>query len=174
MDYSMLDVQIGKKWLVLQTKPRHEYMVETNLLEQGFDIYLPRLTVRRKQCSKPKTVVEPLFPGYLFICVNIQRENIFPVTRTRGVKTFVRFGNHYPELPETLIHQLLKNEQNSFDSPEQEDFIQGDNVQIGDGSLSGLRGIYSLEKGKDRAYVLVEILGSTRTVCVEKDSLNLV
>jgi len=39
-------------------------------------------------------------------------------------------------------------------------FNKGDSIVIKEGALKGMEGIYQIENGKDRAMVLIELLGS--------------
>jgi len=44
---------------LIQTKPRKECVAEKNISSQGFEVYLPKFALNKKD--------KPLFPGYIFV-----------------------------------------------------------------------------------------------------------
>ena len=58
-------------WYLLTTKPRQEYIAVENLERQGYQIFLPLLQSRKRRGTEMRAVIEPMFPRYLFIYLNI-------------------------------------------------------------------------------------------------------
>ena len=58
-----------KKWLIALYKSNEVKKVERNLLNQKFDYYLPKLTIKKINAT-PK--VEVLFPGYIFVNTGLE------------------------------------------------------------------------------------------------------
>ena len=55
-------------WFCVKSRPRQEAVAERNLRSLGeVEVVLPRLRRTRRGHDKNKVVVEPLFPGYLFL-----------------------------------------------------------------------------------------------------------
>lgn len=55
-----------KDWLVLWTESRAEKKVAERIAAQGIEAWLPTVTERHRWSDRWRTVVLPLFPGYLF------------------------------------------------------------------------------------------------------------
>ena len=74
-----------KRWYVIYTKPRGERIAEENLQGQGYETYLPRSDPPHERACKRVAAPEPLFPRYLFIHLDVERENPSPIRSTFGV-----------------------------------------------------------------------------------------
>ena len=64
----------GKRWSLIQTRPRHEKWTCASLAAAGVTVYLPLLTrVETHHRSRRETKL-PMFPGYLFGCADPAEE----------------------------------------------------------------------------------------------------
>ena len=98
-----------EKWYVVHTKPRQEKLAEENLCRQGFHCFLPFAKNPNKiRAHRVKSVVEPLFPRYLFIKVNTQTQSMAPVKSTQGVVNLVIFGNTLADISAEIIERIQK------------------------------------------------------------------
>ena len=52
-------------------------------------------------------------------------------------------------------------------------FSEGDEVAVASGVFAGLRGVFKLAKGEDRAEVFIALLGKERPITVASDDLAL-
>ncbi len=64
----------GSTWLVCHTKPRCEKKFAALMAAERFEYYLPLLQSLRKYQRQTKTFTKPLFPGYVFACVPLERK----------------------------------------------------------------------------------------------------
>jgi len=55
------------RWFALYTRSRHEKRVAEALEQRGFDTYLPLVPRVSEWHDRKKTVLWPLFPGYVFV-----------------------------------------------------------------------------------------------------------
>ena len=62
---------MARTWYLVQSKPRNEARALENLLRQGYETYLPLIEVERLQRGKLLKRLEPLFPRYLFLHLEI-------------------------------------------------------------------------------------------------------
>ena len=161
-------------WYAVQTKPRQEALAAENLQRQSFKIYLPRIQLSKRRKGVWKEVVEPLFPRYLFLSMDPTQDNTAPIRSTRGVVGLVRFGNQLKPVPSSIIQCLKENENPESGLHEQAttQFKKGDNIQIAEGPLEGLNGIYQTEKGEDRALILIDILGKQSPVTLKQHAIT--
>jgi transcription antitermination factor NusG len=81
----------------------------------------------------------------------------------------VRIGSGLVPVPEAVMTPLLS----LSSSPKTSDvlFSEGDEVAIASGVFAGLRGVFKLAKGKDRAEVFIALLGKERPITVALDDL---
>jgi transcription antitermination factor NusG len=66
--------QDGSTWLVCHTKPRCEKKFAALLTAERFEHYLPLLQSIRKYQNQTKRFTKPLFPGYVFACLPLERK----------------------------------------------------------------------------------------------------
>ena len=71
-------------WYLLYSKPRQEGVAVENLKRQGYETYLPLVRTRRRRQGQYVSLVEPMFPRYLFIHLSDQTDNWGPIRSTRA------------------------------------------------------------------------------------------
>ncbi len=158
-------------WYAVFCKPRQETVAEANLANQGYAVYLPRLTSARRRSGRWVDTVEPLFPRYLFVAAELEIQSLAPVRSTKGVSGLVRFGGEPAVVPEHLIAALRQREDAAtglhvYARPL---FAPGDRVKLMQGPLAGLEGVFSAETGDLRVVVLMEMLGMLNRLEVSRD-----
>lgn len=155
-------------WYAIHSKPRQEERALENLQRQGFEAWLPLMTVEKVLRSKLVQVVEPMFSRYLFIRLDTEQTNWSPIRSTLGVSKLVSFGNRPAVVSDELIEALQQ-------LPEQapQRLIQpGQQVKIVSGPLRGLEGIYQQADGELRAMVLIELLNKQHRIVTDMQDLR--
>ena len=154
-----------KNWLIALYKINEVKRVESNLLNQNFDFYLPKITIKKIN-SKPKE--EVLFPGYIF--VNTSFENYSALKYTKGIRNIIKFGDNISCISDEDIKAMQIAEETSKIDPITSIIKIGQDVRISRGSLKGsIVKVCSLSS-KERVEVLLSFLGSMRRVTIpEKD-----
>ena len=154
-----------KNWLVATYKINEVRRVESNLLNQKFDYFLPKITTKKIN-SIPK--VEVLFPGYIF--VNTSFENYSALKYTMGIRNIIKFGDNISCISDEEIEAMQIAEEVSKIDPVASQIQIGQDVMIAKGSLTGsIVKVCSLAS-KERVGVLLSFLGSVRRVTIpEKD-----
>ena len=155
-------------WYAVQTKPRQEAIAELHLQRQHFEIYLPKVLLRKRRRGKWTKVVEPLFPRYLFIRVDPDESSLAPVRSTQGVAGLVRFGHSLKPVPDNVIDYLRQTENPDTHQHHAEDWphSNGDAVQVLEGPFKGLTGVFQVATAEDRALLLIDLLGRQNSVNV--------
>ena len=64
----------GKRWSLVQTRPRNEKHSAKNLLNHGIVTYIPLLTKVEIHNRSKRYLHLPMFPGYFFACPNLEEE----------------------------------------------------------------------------------------------------
>ena len=163
------DTQAEGAWYVVATRPRQESVARDHLTRQGYSVLLPEISLKKRRQSRWVPVVEPLFPGYLFVQLAFGEDDAAPIRSTRGCRDLVRFGEHYPAVPATVLNALTGQTASVTESGPL--FTAGETVRIEDGPFAGLTAVFDMPKGDDRAQVLLEMLGKVQQVVVDSDHL---
>ena len=164
-----------KNWFVLTTKPKSEQRAVENLTSQGVEVYFPKVKQLKKRQGKKVVLEEALFPNYIFVKLNTNKDNFNAVRSTRGVGNFVRFGLKYAQVNDNVISQLKGDveklrEQTSLSSLTT--LAKGQNLIITEGPFEGLCAIYYCKDGLERSVLLLHILGKENKVVIENDHFD--
>lgn len=143
-------------WYVIQCKGGESFRAAEHLTNQGYDVFHPVLTLKRKRQGKLVSVTEPLFPYYLFIRLDQVVSNWRPIRSTRGVLRLLTFGNKPIATPNALI-DTLRSQPHHQDSIHTY-FSAGEKVTITEGPFKDLEAIFTRCKGEERAIVLLNVL----------------
>lgn len=149
-------------WYLVQCKPRECFRALEHLQNQAFEAFLPTLSREVLRRGKRETVLEPLFPHYLFVRLSDVADNWAPLRSTRGVARVVRFGDTPLSVPDNIVSAL----QEPVPTQPQALFEAGDKVQITEGALAGLEAIFAATDGDERVVLLIKLLHQQQTVRV--------
>lgn len=150
-------------WYALRVRSNFEETTGRFLTSAGYDVFVPTYRDRRRWADRTKEVNAPLFPGYLFCQMDVDRRQ--PVVRAPGFVSIVGFGNAFVPVPEeelAAVRAILNSP--VFRTPWPYLAI-GEKVVIDRGPLAGLEGILLEQKGERRLIVSVNLL--QRSVAAE-------
>jgi transcriptional antiterminator RfaH len=118
-------------------------------------------------------VLRPLFPGYVFIHIDPERDRWRPILSTIGVRTIIRFGETIGALPESFVDSLrAREEDGAIPVPRPREYYSpGQKVLLREGPLDGLIATVLLADDKERLLVLMQILKRSVRVSVPVDSV---
>ncbi len=154
-------------WYAVHSRPKQEIRALENLQNQGFETWLPMLTIEKLRRGRLAEVTEPMFSRYLFIRLDTEQTNWAPIRSTLGVSRLVSFGNRPAPIADDLIQTLR---QMPDRAPER--LLQaGQAVRMIDGPLKGLEAVYQQADGELRAMVLVDLMSKQHSVLVEMQHL---
>lgn len=161
----------SEHWYAVCCKPRQEAVAEENLLRQGYRVYLPRIRNTRRRAGRWADTVEPLFPRYLFIRIDPAMRSTAPVRSTRGVSGLVRHCGLPAVVPEQVIETIMQcaDTGSGLHSDGHPLFCAGDPVRLVEGPLAGMEGVFTEKDGEKRVIVLLELLGKTNKMRVNRD-----
>jgi transcriptional antiterminator RfaH len=161
----------SRRWFAVYCKPRQELIAQENLQRQGFRAYLPRIQLKRRRRGQWVEAVEVLFPRYIFIQVDPDKNSIAPVRSTRGVIGMVRFGGQPAAVEDEVMETLFRHEdpESGLHKDSRPQFCPGETIRLVEGSLAEMEGIFVQEDGEKRVTVLLELLGKANRVAVNRD-----
>lgn len=155
-------------WYCARTKVKQEHIAAANLWKNlDLRVFHPRLQVVRATQRGKVRVVEPLFPGYVFVhCVLDEMES--EIQRTMGITGLLRFGTLVPRVPDKVIEELQECFQSMNPMLVESRLSPGDEVKVAGGVFGGVSAfVLRVMPARNRVQVLMDILG--RPTPVELD-----
>jgi len=159
-------------WYCARTKPKHEHIAAANVGKHlRLEVFHPRLQVERATIRGVRRIVEPLFPGYLFIrCVLADSAN--DIQFTDCISSLVSFGGKIPEVADSVIEELQECFVTEAPLLVQASLVPGEQVVVAEGSFAGMSAIVlRTMPARQRVQVMLEILGGNTLVEVNRSSL---
>ena len=154
---------------MVYTKPRWEKKVAALLTEKGIENYCPLNRVTKKWSDRTKTVLEPLFKGYVFVCT--EENNFLPVKTTEGILNFVYWVKKPAVVKEKEINTIKKFLQEFVDVEVSHNMLlPQDRVEIKQGLLMNFKGIV-LEVHGNTAKVKIDGMGMVLTATFDKKNI---
>ena len=162
-------LKINKFWYAIYVKSRHEQCVHSELQEKGIKSSLPLKTVYRQWSDRKKKIQLPLFRGYVFVKINIQKERL-DVLKVDGVVKFITFGGRFITIPEEQMDWLYRLLPESSIEYVQE-FPAGFDVEVTYGPFKGLCG--KVKQKNSVAHLVVWFDAVMQGVSIKIDSAYL-
>jgi transcription antitermination factor NusG len=146
------------EWYAVYTSCRHEQKVYERLVKKSIYAFLPRMEVWSRRKDQRKKIKIPLFPGYLFVNVDLEPYVWLEILKTPGVAYIL--GNNKPTpIPESQIASIqILLENDVLIRPHPYTKI-GQKVRVVNGPLMGCEGILLRNKpNQQRLIISVELL----------------
>jgi transcription antitermination factor NusG len=146
-----------QNWYAIYCKSRHEKVVAEELWKREMEVFLPLRKVVSKWKDRLKEIDFPLFPGYLFVNVEL-RERRIDILKVPSVVRIVGFQNTPEPIPHEQIVAVrtLVFSQLPYDPfPE---LVTGDKVLVKRGPLRGLIGHLVEKKSRYRFVITVDLI----------------
>ncbi|OFV82479.1 MAG: hypothetical protein A2W26_07520 [Acidobacteria bacterium RBG_16_64_8] len=162
----------ARHWYAVQTKPRCEDQV-VGWLQRWTDvpIFMPRLELPRRRRGRIVRVLEPLFPSYAFVHIELAPVEWYAVKWTPGVKGIVSTGGIPVPVPDDVI-ALLQIRCVDGRVQWQPHWKPGADVRVKAGPFAGVMGILDRPTSRpERVRVLLRLMRSV--VPVEVDIVDL-
>jgi len=162
-------------WYVAHTRSRHEYKANSVLVQKNIVTFLPEIEVWSKRKDRKKKILVPLFPGYLFVAVDIlDNETKLSILKTPGVvKILGKKTNIEPTpVPDDKILAIQrflgkKVEVFTFNFPK-----AGEPARIVDGPFAGIEGIVvSSDFEKELFVVSIDLM--QRSVAIKLEGFQI-
>jgi transcription antitermination factor NusG len=155
------------EWFALQTKPRHEKRVVSQLEEKDVVVFLPLYNAVHQWSDRRREVQLPLFPNYVFVRLGGTRSERAVVLQTNGVRSFVGMrgtGISVPDEEIDAIQRILAKRVPFTNYP----FLNvGQKVRIRGGSLDGVHGLLTAVNNDRSLVVSVECI--QRSIAIRID-----
>ncbi|HEY3275961.1 MAG TPA: transcription termination/antitermination NusG family protein [Syntrophorhabdaceae bacterium] len=158
-----------KRWYVVATKPRNEERAANNLEQGNIEVLAPKIKIRRFKEGQFHNVVEPMFPGYIFVRFH-PIDEFRLVKYTRGIKTIVNFGGRIVPVTDQMIDFIKARLDDGVATIQQRAFREGERVLIKDGPFKNLGGVFEKElDGRERVAILLEGINFSARMEIDRD-----
>ena len=162
------------RWYVVQTHARREAGVILQLNAQHFRSFLPQMTRTIRHARKLQTVRTPVFPGYLFVALDLQRDRWRSVNGTFGAAGLV-MGKEFPlPVPPGIVEDLLDCVDDAGLCRFDRDLVEGQTVRVLVGPFANAMGRLDRLDANGRVRVLLNILGGVLPARLERSALQAV
>jgi transcription antitermination factor NusG len=84
-----INLESSERWFVARTLPHRESTAHFNLYCMGFPSFVPRFRRTIRHARKLRNVLAPLFPGYIFVILDLSRDRWRSVNSTTGVASLI-------------------------------------------------------------------------------------
>lgn len=159
------------KWYVITTRSRSEKKVSLGLAKMNILHFLPLHRQLKQWKDRKKWVEVPLFNSYVFIYTNEKYKN--DVFEVPGVIRFLSVKGQLCILREEEIERIKK-----ICAQEHEvhitstNLLTGDEVEVTEGPLKGIKGRISERANNAFLYIQIENLGFTAFFKIDKQLLK--
>ena len=170
IEYVMSDA----RWYLIHSKARQENVAELNLRQLGVETFCPRLRELQPTQSKAQGKGEVLFPGYLFIRVDMTAE-YRKVTYAHGVLRVVKFGAAPVVVEEEIIDSIRARVRNGFVLPPLSSSLKsGQVVRIHKGPFHGFEAIFEQKlNGTQRVALLMKTVAFQGRMVIDWDCVGM-
>jgi transcriptional antiterminator RfaH len=161
----------GERWFLVQALSKAERKAQWHLGAQGFRAYLPQIEKTVRHARKLRTVRAPLFPGYLFVVLDLSRDRWLSIRSTIGVaRLFTTIDGRPVPVPSGIVEQLLVHTAGGLTRLDS-GLSKGQRVRILTGPFAELIGTLERLDDAGRVQVLLEMMGSTVPVSLHRSAL---
>ena len=156
-------------WFVIATKPNAEELAYANLERQGFNPYSPKIKVQRRHARRVEHVYRPLFRGYIFVEMDIEKGRWYSINGTYGVQYILTNEGRPQAMRGGFIEELMAREfSDALDDTQ--GFEPGDLAQVCGGPFDEQIGKIISADQAGRIRLLMNLMGGevVSTVTAER------
>lgn len=153
-------------WTAVALQPHADAIAPAHLARQQFSVFAPTMFCTVRHARKFVTKKVPLFPGYLFVWLDLGRMRWRAINGTRGVRGLLMAGERPARVPDAVVDELRVAEGVSAPLP------VGAALEIVGGPFAGLTARLQRLDGASRITVLMQLVGTDRSVSVPRAAVR--
>lgn len=162
----------NERWFLVHTLPKRELQAQMHLEAQGFRIHLSQIQKTIRHARQLRTVRAPLFPRYLFIILDVDRDRWLSVRSTVGVSHLVTCDNRPVPIPEGIVEALIERTDDAELTLMGMGLRKGQRVRILSGPFADFIGTLERLDETGRVRVLLDMMGSAVPVALRRSALT--
>lgn len=149
----------GERWFLARTLAHREATAEMHLKRQGFRSFLPRHLKTVRHARKLRSVNAPIFLGYLFVVLDLERDRWRSVNSTTGIATLFMVNDRPVPAADGIVETLIQSTDKSGVLQFTDRLECGQKVRLVAGPFAQALGILDRLDDAGRVEVLLEIMG---------------
>ena len=146
-------------WFLAQYKPNCHRIAERNLRRQAIRTFLPVHEETKRSRGKFVTRTQPLFPGYLFVALNMAAGGWRKANSTFGISRLITMGAEPQPVPADLVAQLMLRCDHEGRLSAPKSLQPGDRVVVTKGALTEFVATVESIEPQRRVWVLLNFMG---------------
>ena len=154
-----LELGPGERWFVARALTHQENQALFNLHRLGFRSFLPRLRRTVRHARKLRDTLNSLFPGYIFVIIDLSKHRWRSVNGTFGVASLIMGADQPTPVPLGVVEALVDSYANCGAIRLDDDLEIGQKVRILSGPFAETICRLAHLDGRGRVRVLLEIMG---------------
>ena len=154
-------------WYAIQTRSRHEKVVERQLQGQGVEVFYPVVSQMHRWSDRRKVVECPLFAGYAFVRIAASPEERVRVLKTHGVVQFVGRNGQGSPIPTEQIEAVQAVVACNLPFTKHAFLKVGQRVRVRGGALDGVEGILVAQSGSRDLVISIEPIQRSLSIRIE-------
>jgi len=156
-----------KKWFVVQIKPNSYGLANRNLERQGFETFLPKMSVTNRKNNKFFAKDVYVFPGYIFVSFDTKLVGWTRINSTYGVSRIISFNKKPAEISSNIILELKKRYYSNQLLPENDKLQTGDRIKMYTGPFAEFFAKIEIVDNNNPIWVLLEYAGKSKRLKLE-------
>jgi transcription antitermination factor NusG len=163
-----LDLESGERWFVARVHPHRESTAQLNLHRLSFRSFAPRARRTVRHARKLRNVLAPLFPGYIFLILDLSRDRWRCINSTLGVASLIMGVEQPTPVPRGIVETLVAATESSGTIRLGSDLEIGQKLRILSGPFAETlcRLVHLDDRGRVR--VLLEFMGAEVSARLER------
>ena len=158
-------------WFAVQTLAGQESKALINLRRQSYTTFFPAVRRQVRHARRTSWKNQALFPGYVFVQLDLTRDRWYPINSTQGVCRLVSFCGRPACLPQGLVERLAEATDEAGTIRLADSLVSGDKVRVLSGAFADWIGQVAALPDRDRATILLDMLARKVPVTVERAQL---
>jgi transcription elongation factor/antiterminator RfaH len=159
----------GVRWFAVNAQAQRELRAMRQLENQGYHVYLPQRLKTVRRSRKLVTVVAPFFPRYLFITLDLSRDQWRAINSTFGVSALVMAGERPQPVPPGVVEAMVAATDDNGLLSFERSLKVGATVRLLAGPFAEQLGVLERLDDGGRVRVLLDIMGGAVPVQVARE-----
>jgi transcription antitermination factor NusG len=165
------ELRPGERWFVARVHPNQENRAQFNLHRLGFRSFVPKLRRTVRHARRLQEALRPLFPGYVFVIMDLSKHRWRSVNGTFGVAALIMGAEQPRAVPTGVVEALAAACENGGAASFDDGLEIGQKVRILSGPFADTLCRLAHYDDRGRVRVLLEIMGMEVAAQLDRSSI---